>query len=214
MMSSDARVSGCVYILKNNDMPGLLKVGKTRGKATIRARELSSTTGVPSEFEVCKEYHVIDSDAAERRAHQILETSVGRANNKREFFFGPLEKVVALLDEGLSGFIKFDLPFEFEAALEHLGKKEFTLGCLAFEAALTLIPPFPRPSDHRWDAARSRILGAYLACCCAINRNPLYVDQLLDVRIKNSVMRIAIDFARGFDSEPEVLIISFVRSFA
>ena len=41
---------GYVYILSNISMPGLLKIGMTRLDPTKRVKELSSSTGVPTPF--------------------------------------------------------------------------------------------------------------------------------------------------------------------
>lgn len=43
---------GYVYILSNPSMPGLLKIGMTRFDPTRRVQELSSATGVPTQFQL------------------------------------------------------------------------------------------------------------------------------------------------------------------
>ena len=40
--------SGYIYVLINNSMENLVKVGKTSRDAESRAKELSSVTGVPT----------------------------------------------------------------------------------------------------------------------------------------------------------------------
>jgi T5orf172 domain len=200
VMSADAGKAGRIYVLTNNDMPSLVKVGKTRGDAVARAVKLSTATGIPSRFDVHKEYRVIDCDAAERRAHLVLERSVGRPNANREFFLGPPERVVQQLDSALVGFIETDAREIFNDALTHLRRKEFTMGCLVFEENIS-------QAFHD-----SRILGGYLACCCAISREPLFSDHLLALGIKNEVIKNAIEFVREFDTEPENRVIEFVRS--
>jgi len=41
---------GFIYILINNSMDGLVKIGKTKRDPTERINELSSATGVPTPF--------------------------------------------------------------------------------------------------------------------------------------------------------------------
>jgi hypothetical protein len=75
---------GRVYILSNRAMPGLLKIGYTMNTVEGRVKELSSATGVPSEFFI--EYQVECRDAAsvEALVHESLTNA--RFDNKREFF--------------------------------------------------------------------------------------------------------------------------------
>jgi hypothetical protein len=75
---------GRVYVLSNEAMPGLLKIGYTMNTVEGRVRELSSATGVPSEFII--EYQVECRDAAgvEALVHESLSNV--RHNNSREFF--------------------------------------------------------------------------------------------------------------------------------
>lgn len=77
---------GKIYILVNPLMPNLVKVGKTTHDAEVRAKELSSNTGVPVKFEVYKDYTFIDEDVAERAIHQKLGERYKRVNSRREFF--------------------------------------------------------------------------------------------------------------------------------
>jgi len=83
---------GRVYVLSNKAMPGLLKIGYTMNTVEGRVKELSSATGVPSEFFI--EYQVECRDAAgvEALVHQSLHNS--RHNNSREFFLISLEDAV------------------------------------------------------------------------------------------------------------------------
>lgn len=75
---------GRVYVLSNKVMPGLLKIGYTMNTVEGRVKELSSATGVPSEFFI--EYQVECRDAAgvESTVHKSLHNL--RHNNSREFF--------------------------------------------------------------------------------------------------------------------------------
>ena len=75
---------GRVYVLSNKAMPGLLKIGYTMNTVEGRVKELSSATGVPSEFFI--EYQVECRDAAgvEALVHESFHNL--RHNNSREFF--------------------------------------------------------------------------------------------------------------------------------
>ena len=57
---------GRVYILSNEAMPGLLKIGYTMNTVEGRAKELSIATGVPIEFLIeyqieCREPAVVEA---------------------------------------------------------------------------------------------------------------------------------------------------------
>lgn len=75
-----------VYIMKNEAMPGLYKIGFS-SDPSIRATGLSSASGIPIPFEVI---HSIDcmterqARRAEAAVHFILEYS--RVSSNREFF--------------------------------------------------------------------------------------------------------------------------------
>lgn len=77
---------GYVYILSNPSMPGLLKIGITRFDPTKRVQELSSATGVPTQFQLIyyREFH--NCVAAELEIHSILAAKGMRYNDQREFF--------------------------------------------------------------------------------------------------------------------------------
>jgi len=85
---------GYVYILINESMPGLLKIGKTRRDSRSRARELYKT-GVPTPYQVAFELFCDDYERTESQIHD--ELSDFRVNNNREFFRYPLDKAINLL---------------------------------------------------------------------------------------------------------------------
>ncbi|XVQ86425.1 GIY-YIG nuclease family protein [Microbispora siamensis] len=74
---------GFVYVLSNEAMPGIVKVGMTAKLAEDRARQLHAT-GVPLPFDV--EFRALTSfpRKAEKRAHEFLEPF--RVSRNREFF--------------------------------------------------------------------------------------------------------------------------------
>ena len=76
---------GCVYILRNPAMPGLIKIGYTTRTAEDRARELyEGALGVPKPFVIahindCEEPRELEAAVHERLAKH-------RINKNREFF--------------------------------------------------------------------------------------------------------------------------------
>lgn len=89
--------SGYVYVLANDAMPGLLKIGRTSRPPRVRARELSAATGVPGPFRVVHAVRVDDAVAVERGLHERLAGDRYRA--RREFFRLDERRAAALLDE-------------------------------------------------------------------------------------------------------------------
>ena len=74
---------GYVYVLSNQQMPGLVKIGFTTKDVKVRVAELSSATGVPAAFEI--EYYCLtkNPEDVELQVHRHL--SKHRLPN-REFF--------------------------------------------------------------------------------------------------------------------------------
>ena len=75
---------GYVYILENDSMPGLIKIGKTARNSRERAKELSNSTSVPTPFKVVFELSSDKYELLEREVHRKLTRN--RVDNKREFF--------------------------------------------------------------------------------------------------------------------------------
>src|SRR4051812_26836417 len=73
-----------VYVLTNEAMPGLVKIGLTTDSVEARLTTLSSATGVPLPFECYFAAEVGDSVRVERILHQLFAES--RINPRREFF--------------------------------------------------------------------------------------------------------------------------------
>ncbi|MEK9703973.1 MAG: GIY-YIG nuclease family protein [Deltaproteobacteria bacterium] len=66
---------GWVYVLTNERVPGLVKIGKTSKVPEIRAKELSSETGVPGEWVVVYKAFVPDYSNVERIVHDKLKAA-------------------------------------------------------------------------------------------------------------------------------------------
>lgn len=63
---------GHIYILKNNFIPNLVKIGYTQRDPQTRRDELSSFTGVPGRFEVVFSWQVSQADEIERKLFSEL----------------------------------------------------------------------------------------------------------------------------------------------
>lgn len=75
---------GFVYCLRNDAMPGIYKIGFTRGSPHQRAKQLSAPTGVPVDFEVEWYIESDQADLLEKELHELFSTS--RLSSYREFF--------------------------------------------------------------------------------------------------------------------------------
>ncbi len=73
-----------IYVLVNQAMPGLIKIGKTNGESVeVRMRSLD-TSGLPLPFECFYAAEVPDASRAERAMHEAFEDH--RVRRNREFF--------------------------------------------------------------------------------------------------------------------------------
>lgn len=80
---------GFVYILTNQSMPGLIKIGRTTRAVDLRAAELWQT-GVPTRFDVYASEKTYDCVQLEAYVHGDLRKS--RVSKSREFFAIDAEK--------------------------------------------------------------------------------------------------------------------------
>lgn len=87
-------MSSIVYILTNEAMPGLVKVGKTRGPLIQRIKSLDSTS-VPLPFECFFAAEVEDCDRAEKLLHDAFDDH--RVRKNREFFEISAERIASAL---------------------------------------------------------------------------------------------------------------------
>jgi hypothetical protein len=80
----DAQKAGSVYVLTNPGHEHLVKIGYTTRDAATRAKELSSATGVPGDFEVAYETRSQNPQAVEQAVHKRLANH--KVTRNREFF--------------------------------------------------------------------------------------------------------------------------------
>ena len=85
---------GYVYILTNEGMPDLVKIG--HGPPERRAKELSAVSGVPHKFVVAAKWQVSLPREAEAAIHHHLRDF--RVNARREFFRLSAERARAAVE--------------------------------------------------------------------------------------------------------------------
>jgi tetratricopeptide (TPR) repeat protein len=73
-------------------MEGFVKIGKTTTDPEIRAKELSSATGVPTQFIVAYKAYFADCTEAESYIHTLLNEK--RLSNSKEFFRSSLPDAI------------------------------------------------------------------------------------------------------------------------
>lgn len=86
--------NGYVYVLMNPSMQNLVKIGKTVREPEERAKELSSTTGVPTPFVVAYSCYFQSCSDAEVFVHTYLESKDFRVSSNREFFEIPIKDAI------------------------------------------------------------------------------------------------------------------------
>lgn len=90
-------LTGYIYLMSNEAMPGLLKVGFTAGLVEDRREEVGASTGVPIPFKIERTFPVYeDIYKVERDIHDSL--SHCRVNKKREFFRISVEKASRVIE--------------------------------------------------------------------------------------------------------------------
>lgn len=90
-------MSGIIYVLTNEAMPGLVKIGKTtQDMPQVRMDQLY-TTGVPVPFECAIAMRVEDPGAIEQALH--IAFGPQRINARREFFEISPEQAIAIIKQ-------------------------------------------------------------------------------------------------------------------
>jgi len=90
-------IKGVIYVLSNPKMEGLLKIGFTRGELNDRVRDLSNSTGVPTNFEIEAYWYSLNPKEDEAKIHQ--ELTEYRYKSNREFFEISIEKAVEKIND-------------------------------------------------------------------------------------------------------------------
>lgn len=113
-----------VYVLTNEAMPDIVKIGFTTDNVETRISQLSSHSGVPLPFECYFAAEVEDCVKLEKTLHQLFSET--RINPKREFFKLDPEKVVLAISIGKFSEISLDssvIDKDEKAALEKAKSK-------------------------------------------------------------------------------------------
>jgi T5orf172 domain len=84
-----------VYVLTNEAMPGLIKIGRTNGDLATRVKTLYQNPGVPLPFEVFYACEVADATFVEKQLHDAFGDH--RISQRREFFRLAPERATAAL---------------------------------------------------------------------------------------------------------------------
>ncbi len=106
---------GYVYILENDLMPGLIKIGHTSKTPEERVKELSAPTGVPTPFKVAFKLPSEKYKELEKEMHRKL--SDYRVNSNREFFKYPVDQAIRQMALAYFELNEFEVELnEFEKA--------------------------------------------------------------------------------------------------
>lgn len=137
-----------IYILTNEVMPGLVKIGFT-GDLEERIRALSSATGVRLPFECYYAVEVPDHVRVENILHNLFADH--RVNPRREFFEIEPEKAVLALSIG--GFKEVTLgdvveDAEEQAALDRVRSRRPRISLAAIDILPGALLSFSRDSDR------------------------------------------------------------------
>ncbi len=85
-----------VYILESSSMPGMVKIGYTKGDPIDRANTLSKSTGVPTPFNVVYSYSCFNGERIEKAVHKHFRAK--RVNSQREFFYVELDEAIKAIE--------------------------------------------------------------------------------------------------------------------
>lgn len=88
---------GFVYVLSNESMPGIYKIGFTMGHPKTRMEQLTSSTACPTPFELAGCIGVENPASIEKQLHEHLVEY--RVNRSREFFKVPAFVIIDALED-------------------------------------------------------------------------------------------------------------------
>lgn len=91
------KCKGFVYILDNPSLEGMVKIGATTKKPSKRCLELSSSTSIPTPFNIVYSQPSMNPFKVESIVHTILDEY--RINKNREFFNVDIDKTINLIKD-------------------------------------------------------------------------------------------------------------------
>lgn len=95
-----------IYVLSNESMPGLVKIGFTKNKPSKRVKQINSATGVAMDFIVEWAFPCFNAHDLEKEIHHYLQVEGFRVNNKKEFFTLSVEEAKSVIK-------RIGQPYEF-----------------------------------------------------------------------------------------------------
>lgn len=87
-----------VYILSNQTMPGLVKIGFTKNRPAERVKQINAATGVALDFTVEWAFPCFNAHDLEKEIHIYLESQGFRVNKKKEFFNITIEQARSVVE--------------------------------------------------------------------------------------------------------------------
>ena len=87
-----------IYILENDTMPGLVKIGFTKNKPSERVKQINAATGVALDFDVKYQYPCFNAHDLEKEIHIYLESQGFRVNKKKEFFNITVDQAISVIE--------------------------------------------------------------------------------------------------------------------
>ena len=86
-----------IYVLSNETMPDIVKIGFTKNKPSERVKQINSATGVAQDFIVEWAYPCFNAHDLEKEIHAYLQKEGFRVNNKKEFFYITVEDAKSVI---------------------------------------------------------------------------------------------------------------------
>lgn len=87
-----------IYVLTNESMPGLVKIGFTKNKPADRVKQINAATGVAMDFKVEYQYACFNAHDLENEIHIYLDQNGFRINKRKEFFNISVNEAISVVE--------------------------------------------------------------------------------------------------------------------